>query len=78
MWFWGTHGGWGWLWMIFTLFFLAGIVLLIIFLIRYIQGSEKKHLPPSSEEPLEIIKRRYAKGEITKEQFEQMKKDLED
>jgi putative membrane protein len=27
--------------------------------------------------PLEILRRRYARGEITKEQFEQMKKDLE-
>lgn len=29
------------------------------------------------ESPIEILKRRYAAGEITKEQFDSMKKDLE-
>jgi len=31
----------------------------------------------SSESPLEILKRRYAEGKITREQFQQMKEDLE-
>ncbi len=29
-----------------------------------------------NETPLDILKRRYAKGEITKEQFEEMKRDI--
>ena len=32
---------------------------------------------PISSETLEILKRRYAQGEITKEELEQMKKDLD-
>lgn len=32
----------------------------------------------SSESAAEILKKRYARGEISKEEFEAMKKDLED
>ena len=40
---------------------------------KIIAGSQ----PTSSGSPLEILKRRYAEGEITREKFQQMKEDLE-
>lgn len=34
------------------------------------------HRDEGFETPLEILRKRYASGELTKEQFEQMKKDI--
>ncbi len=31
---------------------------------------------PHEEDPLEILKRRYARGEITREEYERMREDL--
>ena len=44
----------------------------------WMQDPDKNHTENTdSEKPLDILKKRYAKGEITKEEFEQTKKDLE-
>lgn len=39
--------------------------------------SEKKPLENKTDKALDLLKERYAKGEITKEEFVSMKKDLE-
>lgn len=40
------------------------------------RGHKKDSYEMPAQEPLEVIKRRYARGEITREQYGQMKDDL--
>lgn len=56
--------------------------ILVIALIAYLlgwrpQGGQNFFNPPGREQsPLEILKARYARGEISKQEFEQMQEDL--
>jgi putative membrane protein len=71
---WGSYGwgmGFGWINMIvFWVLIIAGIV----YLVQAITGRYKK--TDTNEAPLDILKKRYAKGEISKEDFDRMKDDL--
>ena len=71
---WYDHmGAWmffGGLWM---LLFWGGLIALIIWGITRL--SRRNGAPPKHT-PLDIARERYAKGEISREEFEQLKKDL--
>jgi putative membrane protein len=75
---WGAHEGMGW-WMVFggiwMVIFWGVIIWLIVWGIG--QGSRGSTDGRRNEDaPLEIAKRRYASGEITREQFERLRQDL--
>ena len=70
--------GWGVLWMImitaFWLLVLMGLALAVRWLWRV--GSGIGTVRTQEESALEILKKRYARGEIGKEEFEAKKRDL--
>ena len=65
----GFPGG---MFMMLLLVLLAAVV---VYLLLKRHGDTRQIEVPR-ETPLEIVKRRYAKGEITREEYEEMKKEL--
>lgn len=76
----GCFWGGMWLFPILILVVMVVIVYLIFGRVGYRPpwDNQNRHLYYHSESntALEILKNRYAKGEITKEEFEQMKKNI--
>ena len=50
---------------------------LLVLLVRAVIHSGPPAARPGEESAEDILRRRYAAGEITREQFEQMRRDLE-
>jgi len=68
-----------WFPMFMPIFWIA-VILIALYLIFGRGGVRRPWVcgpGPGEETPLEILKKRYAKGEITKEEFEQMRRDIQ-
>jgi len=69
--------GFGMLLMIlFWVLVIGGVVALVVGFTRAGQGQTGPRPAAPNQTPLDILQARYAKGEITKEQFEEMRRDL--
>ena len=79
-WGWGMHpmwwmsGAWGigmmFMMLVFWILVIAGLVLGVRWLMQ--EGKERR----GNDSALEILRQRYARGEINKEEFETKKRDL--
>jgi putative membrane protein len=72
----GWGYGMGWFGMIFMAAFWIAVIIAIILLIRWLVSGGGGRGRPHEDSALEILKKRYARGEIGKEEFEGKKRDL--
>ena len=62
--------------MIGMVLFWVLVILGIVVLVRRVGGSSASSGPPPSKTALDILKERYARGEIDKQEFDKRKRDL--
>ena len=76
-WSWEMHSRWGWIWvvgMILLMLLFWGIFFLgLVVAVRWILGKGRRKSPDTA---MEILRQRYARGEITTEEFEAKRSDL--
>lgn len=60
---------------LFPFFLILGVILLIWAIAAHRSDSDNEE-PTEEDSALEILKKRYARGEITKRQYLEMRKDI--
>ena len=69
---WGFYDGWSWIWMAaMMVLFWGGIFAVAVFAIRSFAA------PKSTDQAQEVLRRRFASGEITQDEFDKMRKALQ-
>lgn len=73
---WGMHdGGMGW-WMLWgglmMIVFWGAVIGLVVWGVSRVTGDRER----DRESPLDIARSRYARGEITRDEFDQLRRDL--
>ena len=69
---WGNQGFMGGFMWIFWIAIIVGIIFLVKWIVQQSRPGGQQH----GENSLEILKKRYARGEIDKEEYDRIRKDL--
>jgi putative membrane protein len=74
----GQYGMWNPAMMVMMLVFWALVIVGLVLLVRWaIESGRGGGAPTSGESALDILQKRYARGEVSREDYEQMRRDLE-
>jgi len=69
---WGYYDGWSWLWMAaMMVLFWGGIFAIVVYAIRAFTGRR------GTDQAMDVLRRRFASGEITPDEFEKTRKALQ-
>lgn len=73
----GMMGGIGWVGMLICLIVIVLVIVGIVYLVRSLLNRSSKNVASTSNSrPIEILNERLAKGEISLEEYETIKKNL--
>jgi putative membrane protein len=62
---------------LFGLLLIVLFVLIVVVVVKRLWDSKMPFSTSAREDALEILKKRYAKGEISKEEYDRIKRDIE-
>ena len=67
------HNGWGWMWMgLMMILFWGGLIVLVVLLLRgggFGGRKDEMGMPASEPDASEILRARFARGEITEDEY---------
>jgi len=69
---WGPGFGW-----IFMILFWGVVIVGIVAIVRWVREERSERSAPRGRTSLDVLRERYARGEIEREEFEQKRRDLE-
>ena len=70
----GMMGGFGLIGLLINIAIIVGIIVLSVWAVKRFSNGSTQH--SVSQSPREILQSRYARGELTREQYQQMLNDL--
>ena len=70
---WGYYDGWSWLWMAsMMVLFWGAVITLAVWAIRSFTGPRHRH-----DDAVDTLRARFAKGEISQEEFDKTRRALQ-